>query len=146
MSRIQQNKKPPRPHAALAKIHIAKKALAMDDATYRAMLQSVAGVSSSKALSDDGVTRVLAHLQRCGWKPKTTAKAGKKPSVGRNRQALIGKVEALLAEAKRPWGYADSLARRMFGVEKTDWLDAEQLAKLVAALTYDAKRHGRSLG
>lgn len=146
MNRIQQNKKTPRPHAALAKIHIAKKELAMDDATYRAMLQNVAGVSSSKALSDDGITRVLTHLQRCGWKPKNTGTIGKKPSMGHGRQALVGKVEALLAEAKRPWSYADAMTKRMFGVEKTDWLDAEQLAKLVAALTYDAKRHGRSLG
>lgn len=131
---------------ALAKIHIAKKELAMDDDTYRAMLQSIAGVSSSKDLTDAGVTKVLAHLQRCGWKPKAAAKAGKKPSVGRGRQALVGKVEALLAEAKRPWDYADAMAKRMFGVDKTDWLDAEQLVKLVAALTYDAKRHGRDLG
>lgn len=131
---------------ALAKIHIAKKELAMDDDTYRAMLQSIAGVSSSKDLTDAGVTKVLAHLQRCGWKPKAAAKAGKKPSVARGRQALVGKVEALLAEAKRPWDYADAMAKRMFGVDKTDWLDAEQLVKLVAALTYDAKRHGRDLG
>lgn len=131
---------------ALAKIHIAKKELAMDDDTYRAMLQSIAGVSSSKDLTDAGMTKVLAHMQRCGWKPKTTTKAGKKPSVGRGRKALVGKVEALLAEAKRPWSYADAMAKRMFGVDKVDWLKAEQLVKLVAALTYDAKRHGRDLG
>lgn len=131
---------------ALAKIHIAKKELALDDDTYRAMLQSIAGVSSSKELTDVGVTKVLAHLQRCGWKPRAAAKVGKKPSVSRGRKALVGKIEALLAEAKRPWSYADAMAKRMFGVEKTDWLEAEQLVKLVAALTYDAKRHGRDLG
>lgn len=131
---------------ALAKIHIAKKELAMADDTYRAMLQNIAGVSSSKDLTDAGATKVLAHLQRCGWKPKTTAKAGKKPSVGRGRQALVGKVGALLAEAKRPWSYADAMAKRMFGVDKVDWLEADQLVRLVAALTYDAKRHGRNLG
>ncbi|KZE34162.1 gp16 family protein [Crenobacter luteus] len=143
MSRLPLGETKSRTHAALAKIHIAKKELGLDDATYRAMLQSVAGVSSSKDLSDAGVTRVLAHLQRCGWKPKAAAKVGKKPSVGRGRQALVGKVEALLAEAKRPWCYAEAMAKRMFGVEKVDWLEPEQLVKLVAALSYDAKRHGR---
>jgi len=131
---------------ALAKIHIAKKELAMDDDTYRVMLQSVAGVSSSKDLTDAGVTKVLAHLQRCGWKPKAAAKVGRKPSVGRGRKALVGKIEALLAEAKRPWSYADAMAKRMFGVDKTDWLEPEQLVKVVAALTYDAKRNGRQQG
>ncbi|MCD5362776.1 gp16 family protein [Chromobacterium aquaticum] len=130
---------------ALAKIHIAKKELALDDDTYRAMLQSIAGVSSSKDLTVAGVNKVLAHLKRCGWKPKTAAKTGKRPSVGRDRKALMDKVEALLAEAKRPWAYADAMAKRMFTVDKVDWLDAEQLQKLVAALTYDAKRHGRDM-
>lgn len=131
---------------ALAKIHIAKKELAMDDDTYRAMLLSVAGVSSSKDLTEVTAPLVLAHFQRCGWKPKSAVKFGRKPRVGQGRQALIGKIEALLAEAGRPWHYADAMAQRMFQVEKTDWLDSEQLQKLVAALTYDAKRHGRNKG
>lgn len=145
MNRIPLNETASRTHAALAKIHIAKKELALDDDTYRAMLQSIAGVSSSKDLTVAGVNKVLAHLKRCGWKPKTGAKTGKRPSVGRDRKALVGKVEALLAEAKRSWAYADAMAKRMFTVDKVDWLNAEQLQKLVAALTYDAKRHGRNV-
>ena len=127
----------------LAKIHIAKKDLAMDDDTYRAMLQAVAGVSSASALTPAGVNAVLAHLKRCGWKPKPAAKAGKKPIVAAERTALIGKIEALLAEAGRPWSYADAMAQRMFSVDKTGWLRPNQLVRLIAALTYDAKRHGR---
>lgn len=125
----------------LAKIHIAKKELAMDDDTYRSMLQAVAGVSSASALTPAGVNAVLAHLKRCGWKP--TTRAGKKPLVAVERTALIGKIEALLAEAGRPWSYADAMAQRMFSVDKTGWLQPNQLVRLIAALTYDAKRHGR---
>ncbi|WP_028536173.1 gp16 family protein [Paludibacterium yongneupense] len=126
---------------ALAKIHIAKKELALDDDTYRAMLQTIAGVTSSKELSDAGAAKVLAHLRHCGWKPKK----GNRPRAGGSRQALVSKIEALLAEAHRPWSYADAMARHMFYVDKTDWLAPEQLIKLVGALTYDAKRHGRPL-
>lgn len=128
---------------ALAKIHIAKKDLAMDDDTYRAMLQAVAGVSSASALTPAGVNAVLAHLKRCGWKPKASKNAGTRPQVAAERTALIGKIEALLAEAGRPWSYADAMAQRMFGVDKTGWLQPNQLVRLIAALTYDAKRHGR---
>ena len=46
--------------ANLAKIHIARKQLGMDEDTYRAMLQSVGGVQSSKDLDDAGATKVLA--------------------------------------------------------------------------------------
>lgn len=130
----------------LAKIHIAKKELGMDDATYRTMLQNVAGVHSAKELNAAGAAKVLTHLQHCGWKPKTTAKVGRKPKPPAGREAVMTKVEALLAEAKRPWSYAHAMAMRMFQVEKVDWLDDEHLQKLLAALIYDAKRHGRSLG
>lgn len=130
----------------LAKIHIAKKELGMDDDTYRAMLQNVAGVRSAKELNAAGAAKVLAHLKRCGWKPKTAAKVGRKPKPPAGRGAVMGKVEALLAEAKRPWEYAHAMALRMFQVEKVDWLDDQQLQKLMAALIYDAKRHERSMG
>jgi phage gp16-like protein len=125
----------------LAKIHIAKKQLGMDDDTYRAMLRSVAGVDSSAALNPVGMAKILAHLERCGFKPK--AKPGKRPSVTGNRAGLIGKIEAQLADVGRPWSYAEGMAKRMFKVEKLDWLDAEQLGKIVAALSYDAKRRDK---
>lgn len=127
----------------IAKIHIAKQQLGMDDDTYRAMLQAVAGVRSAKGLSVAGASAVLQHLQRCGWKPKPAKKAGRKPTPPAGRRTVISKVEALLAEAKRPWDYAHAMALRMFQVEKVDWLDDQQLQKLLAALIYDAKRHGR---
>ncbi|AXE33101.1 MULTISPECIES: gp16 family protein [Chromobacterium] len=129
---------------ALAKIHIAKKELGLDDDTYRAMLLSVGGAASSKDLSPAGVDRVLAHMKRCGWKPKS--KAADKPSVGQSKKRLVSKLEALLAEADRPWDYADAMAQRMYGVERAGWLAPVQLHGLVAALTYDAKRHGRFQG
>ncbi|OHX21222.1 gp16 family protein [Chromobacterium sphagni] len=129
---------------ALAMIHIAKKELGLDDETYRAMLLSVGGAASSKDLTQDGIDRVLTHMKRCGWKPKR--KAADKPRVGESRQSLINKAEALLAEAGRPWDYADAMAQRMYGVERAGWLAPVQLHGLVAALTYDAKRHGRFQG
>ncbi|WP_281687592.1 gp16 family protein [Pseudomonas citronellolis] len=124
-------------------IQIARRQLGMDDDTYRALLGRVAGVRSSTALSPRQVGLVLAELERLGWQPtrKPTGRAA--PTVAPDRQALVGKVEAFLAEAGRPWSYADAMALRMFKVERMEWLDAGQLGRLVAALAYDAKRHGR---
>ena len=59
---------------------------------------------------------------------------------------LLKKIEALLAEAGRPWTCAHSMAGRMFSIERVQWCKAHQLHKIVAALMYDAKRHGRYLG
>lgn len=130
--------------SSLAKIHIAKQQLGLDDDTYRALLARIAGVRSAKELSPRQVGAVLAELQRLGWQPQPARKAGRKTSKPTaDRQALTGKVEAYLAEAGRPWAYADAMALRMFKVERVEWLDGDQLRRLVAALAYDAKRHGR---
>lgn len=128
----------------LSKIHIAKKDLRMDDDTYRALLARVSGVRSAKDLNPRQIGTVLAEFERLGWTSTTAKKAGRMaPSPALDREKLVGKIEAFLAEAKRPWEYADSMASRMFKVERVEWLDPEQLRKMVAALTYDARRHGR---
>ena len=58
---------------------------------------------------------------------------------------LLKKIEALLAEANRPWSYAHGMAKRMLGVERVQWCEPYQLHKIVAALMYDARRHGRRI-
>ena len=130
--------------SSLAKIHIAKAQLGLDEDTYRALLARVAGVRSAKELSPRQIGAVLAEFQRLGWTPRPAKKAGRnalKPAA--ERKALVGKIEAQLADAGRPWAYADAMALRMFKVERVEWCDTDQLRRLVAALAYDAKRNGR---
>ena len=132
----------------LAKIHIAKKQLGLDEATYRAMLLMVAGVQSASELDAQGRNKVLAHLFNAGFKAMgtTNQRPFKKPNlaISSDKEALLRKIEAYLAEAKRPWDYAHGIARRMFKVNRLQWCHASQLHKIVAALEYDARRHGRS--
>lgn len=132
-----------RRNAALSKIHIAKKDLGLDDDTYRALLARVAGVTSAKDLNPRQVSAVLAEFQRLGWQPVAKKQGRKAPKPAPDRAALVGKIEAFLAEAGRPWTYADAMAERMFKVERVEWCDSDQLGRLVAALVYDARRHGR---
>ncbi|QLG90914.1 regulatory protein GemA [Pseudomonas yamanorum] len=128
----------------LSKIHIAKKDLGLDDETYRALLVRVAGVRSAKDLNPRQTGAVLAEFARLGWESAPAKKQGRKaPKAPSDRAKLVGKIEAFLAEAKRSWAYADGMAMRMFKVERVEWLDPGQLQKIVAALTYDARRHAR---
>lgn len=71
----------------LAKIHIAKAQLGLDEETYRHMLWSVARVRSAKDLDAGGREAVLAHLRGCGW--KDTAPAGSTPYRKGTPAALI---------------------------------------------------------
>lgn len=129
--------------SSLAKIHIAKSQLGLDDETYRALLARVAGVRSAKDLNPRQVGAVLVEFERLGWVPSTTKKAGRKAPKAPTNKAQMSKVEAFLAEANRPWAYADAMALRMFKVERVEWLDADQLRRMIAALAHDAKRQGR---
>jgi len=58
--------------ADLAKIHIAKKDLDLDDGVYRHIIRTVGGAESCSAadLTALGRARVLRHLMGKGWKPR----------------------------------------------------------------------------
>lgn len=136
---------PDRRRRDMARIHIAKKQLGLDDGTYRDMLWSVARVRSSADLDYTGLQRVLAHLTACGFK----STKGKRPHPGRpanidseDRGPLLRKIEAMLTDARREWAYAHGMAKRMFRVEHCQFCAPEQLRKLIAALSYDQARRG----
>jgi phage gp16-like protein len=60
----------------LAKIHLAKKQLAMGDEAYRDMLQRVAGAPSAGALDLPKLEAVLKEMRRLGFRGVGRAKKG----------------------------------------------------------------------
>lgn len=64
--------------ALLAKVHIAKKELALGDEAYRAILVRITGEESSKDCSEPQLQKLLDEFKRLGWKPK----AGSRGSGG----------------------------------------------------------------
>lgn len=125
----------------LALIHCAKRDLGLDDETYRDVLWTVARVRSAKDLDDYGRKRVLQHFEGCGWKRKENN--GRRRHPGRvpvDVQGYMGKIEAQLADMKLPWSYADGIARQMFRVDSLRFCRADQLRKVVAALSYEQKK------
>lgn len=129
----------------LATIHIHKTRLGLDDDCYRALLEGLTGKRSAAALDAGERWRVICEFRRLAGEPAAVPKesnkrSNKRPGAGQDKAALVGKVHALLADAKRPWAYADGLAAKMFGVDLVQWCDASQLWRLVAALEYDKRR------
>lgn len=121
----------------LAKIHVAKKQLGINEEVYRQMLQEIAGVVSARDLDDEGRRAVIEHLVSRGFK----LKRGKKPYPGTpnnlfatDRGLQLRKVEAILSENRKSWTYADAIAKRMFGVERVGWCHSEQLQGIITAL------------
>ena len=130
----------------LAAIHVlASKRLHLDRDTYVALLQRVGGVASSADLDQRGRVKVLDELRRLtGEGQRQMRNAVNMPDAPQNVReeiaGMVSKVGALLAEADKSWNYAHGIARRMFKVQRVEWLRADQLHKLVAALSYAQKR------
>jgi phage gp16-like protein len=61
----------------LAKAHIARKDLGLDEATYRAVVSRISGghADSAGKLSGRQLDDLLSEFMRLGWKPKTVPKA-----------------------------------------------------------------------
>ncbi len=122
--------------AMLAKIHIAKKELRLEDAEYRGILQRVAGVASARDLSEKAAIAVIAEFKRLGW----TAKESKRPPAQR---AEIRKIYALWGalhsgpldrEALRSW------VKRRFEVSAPEFLKPEAAREAIEQLKAWQKR------
>jgi len=133
----------PRRAKDLARIHLAKKELGLDDDTYRDLLQSLTGQRSAAGLDAKGRWKVMQHLAQAGAKSARGDHPGKPAIVRTDKAPLISKIEAQLAEAGRPWAYVHAMAKKMFKHDQIQLCDPDQLRRIVAALAYDARRHGR---
>ncbi len=120
----------------LAKIHIARKDLALDEDAYRGLLRRVAGVASSRDLSDRQADAVITELKRLGWKPKAATRAlAQRPDL-RKLYALWGALHAgpLDRDALRSW-----VAAR-FRVSAPEFLKPHQIREAIEQLKAWQKR------
>jgi len=128
--------------AQIRTIKVAVRQLGLDEETYRALLMRVTGKSSCAQMSDGERGKVLDALKAQGFVLERNGKSviHHRPKDTRREPRADNKVEALLADAKRPWDYAHAMARHMFGVDRLEFLRSGQLHKLIAALQIDANR------
>lgn len=132
---------------ALAKIHIAKKELGLDDDTYRALLTRTTGKSSSKNMSEREHLTVLEEMTRQGFKAASNGVRGA-------RRVLSGPY-AKKAQALWIAGWNLGLIRdradkallgffeRQTGIARSEWvLDAKNGKAVVEALKIWLERDG----
>jgi phage gp16-like protein len=134
--------------AAIAKVHVAQKALALDDGTYRALLARVTGKRSCAAMTDAELAKVIEEFRRLGWRdvPRAPRRAG-------GRALAMGptarKIRALwlslwhLGELTDPSEEAlAAFVRRTTAVEALQWIDSVQAATVIRALLGWQERTG----
>jgi len=136
----------------IGRIHQAAKALGLSEQEYRGLLvrasagpDGLGGLDSCTHMTEDQHIAVLREMARLGFKADSNADrkhayAGRPIGDRKAWRPMVRKVEALLADAKRPWAYAHDLAQHMFHVNRVEWLNDHDLHKLVSALQIDANR------
>ena len=128
----------------LAQIHIARKELALDEDTYRQMIATVTG--GKRSCSDCNVAelhKIVQHMKERGFKAKPRKRVAQYPGKPHNldAQPMLQKIEALLAELKAPWSYADAISKRQYGRERVAWLQSvEEFAGVIAALDVELEK------
>lgn len=137
-----------RRRTALARIHMLKKQLGMDETAYRGMLARVSeahgvAVTSAGDLTEPQRQAVIEEMRRLGGAP---ARYPGKPHnfASDGMPAMITKIEALLADMKLPWAYADAIAKRQCGIERCAWVRKEpQLRAIITALAVEQRKRQR---
>lgn len=134
--------------ADLAKLHIARKELALDEETWAALVLLISGgrAASSGELTAAERAALVAALKAGGWKPRPgkAAKARLRATApSEPKEALAGKIRALLLDGGRDDRYADAIASKRFGVSRWEWLGYAETLKLAQMLQIDATRRAR---
>ncbi|HUO23678.1 MAG TPA: regulatory protein GemA [Caulobacteraceae bacterium] len=150
--------------AMLGKVHIARKELGLDEATYRAVLLRITGQQSASLCSMGQLATVLKEFGAKGWKPAVFVNPDKQtePATGKQTDPrptapkaastpMAKKARAMwislhqLGVVRDPSDRAlESFGRRQLRVDKLEWADAGQSYKLIEALKAMAERAGWS--
>lgn len=128
--------------AMLAKVHLAKKDLRLDEEVYRDIIQRVTGLTSSSKCDRPQLVKLLAEFGRVGWT------GGAKPAFKASSKAHVRKVFAIWTAMCRD-GIPESPTRaalvafvkRQTGIDNPEWLSPEQANKVTEGLKAWRKRH-----
>lgn len=125
----------------IASVHIAAGDMGLDEAAYRAMLESVTGRNSAGKCSVPQLKAVLAEMRDKGWQPRP--RAGQSAGIPAALRPLHAKVAALCKSIGRPLSYAEAIVARQTKNSATlGTADRPQLTACVAALVRQQGREG----
>jgi len=129
----------------IAKIHVAKKQLALAEESYRDVLVRVTQLDSTSRMTEGQLERVLKEFERLGFRPTTKR-------TGTSKQAQIRMIHAVFADIVALGGVtgegpeAAAAALRAFvvrqtktkanpqGVSDAKWLDSTSANKVLEGL------------
>lgn len=138
-----------RRRALYGKIEIAKKALGLDEDSYRDLLQARFGKRSRTQMTDAHLVELVEHFKGQGFRPtrrKPPARAGRRRladgRIARKARALWLSLYHLGVVADPAEAALAAFVRRQTGVDDAGWLTPDQASSVVEALKDWAARDG----
>jgi phage gp16-like protein len=133
-----------RRNSMLGKVHVARKALNLNEDDYRNILMQETGHDSAKHCTEQQLERVLGRFEALGWKPlpKATGKGVAQNPMARKARALwislyhLGVVRSCDEKA------LEAFAKRQIGCERLVWAKQSDGFKLIEALKKMAEKDG----
>lgn len=118
--------------------------LGLDDEARKQLQLQVTGKSSVTAMSPLDAGRLIQHLRERLPRRPAPKRAGRVPN-NIDRQPMLAKIEAQLADMGLSWQYAEGIAWRITGgkgeqpfskpgVQRMEWARPDDLRKVIAAL------------
>ena len=124
----------PERRSLLAKVHIAKKDLNVDEALYRMILREEYGVESAKDLNNRELGQLVARFEEKGWEARTT-KNGPRTTAHDQCEALRERIGQELLQSKLTPERYRGLVKKICRVEDVKWCrNVDRLKKLVAVI------------
>lgn len=121
----------------IAKLHIAKKQLGLDDASYRAVLERATGKTSSKDLGERQLVAAVEAFKALGFKAAAPRPVAKEEP----RKPYVAKIYALWGDLERSGTLNDaslqalsSFIKRQTGMDRAEWLGPEDANKVTEGL------------
>ena len=128
--------------AMIAKVHVAKKALGLDDDAYRDVLRRVTGQESCSDCREPQLIAVLAEFRRLGWEGPPE-RAGGRAASGKSHVRLVwaiwGELQPLLDNADedtlRGFVRRQTKSRKNpEGISDPEWLAPAEATKVIHGL------------
>lgn len=130
----------------LAKIHLAKKELGLDDDMYRDLLEHTTGLRSCSKMTKVQLENVITELKIKGFRDDFVGGIGRMPTHLVEHRPMMNKIAVLLKQTEKTWDYAIGMAQKMFQKDKMILLSGDELHNLLKALQIHANRHEKKKG
>ena len=138
---MQSTKKNTRRNALLAKVHIAKKELNIEDEDYRVILEREFRKDSARDLTDLELGYLIDYFRQHGWQTRNPQPATRNPI--NQIEHLRARAYEIAAKIENGEVRLKGLARKMLGVDSIAWCrDVKRLQRLLAVLEKIKKTEG----